>query len=891
MNKLYLYTAFVFVTSAVAYFAYPIIKTNLTNNTPSPKIRGIAAAFDRLQRIKQNQNTHNYSLTDVYAAQYRANQQKAERDACVAPLVWEDLGPNNVGGRSRSLLVDKDNPNRLYTGSVAGGLFISNNGGNSWQPYGGNDTLSTLSIGCIVQGTDGTIYVGTGEYYENGYPYGLDASKSPGYGMFRSTDGGQSFQALPATQPQNYTSQPNNFDWAFVIALATDPTNANRLYAATQRGIYVSTDKGDTWAHPANVPTSVAWDIDVDVNGKVYAAAGGGSWVSTDGGVTFANISGTQPGNAPNTGNRRLIALSPNNANYAYLVTVSNGCIDKVYQSSDGGNVWIEIGEGDEYLNPCSDYCQCWYDLAMAVDPANPEHIYLGGVTLWRWMSDGGWVQVDNLSESFANPLYVHADKHFVVFDTQTPNRAYIACDGGIFRTNNAANLQPSFIELNKNYNVTQMYSVSASYNGEVMGGAQDNGTNYMGYDHNSFGSSVEVMGGDGAYTEISHIKPDIFFAESQNGFMARSANRGEGFSSFFDENIDGDGDGAPDAGAPFITPFFLWEDAQRFFYGDGEIDAKFFTGDNAGKLWLTRNPLDVGTTPHWEVVTDLGSSPLSTITLNSGGDIAFAGSEGGKLMRVRNLNTPNPTNQFIPNTPFDNRYLAGLAVDAGNPNNLAAVAGNYGNYDYVFLSQNAMASTPANVTFQSIQHNLPRMPIYDVAMNPGNPDYYLIIGTELGVWSYNLNQQCWTEHNTGLGRVPVYRVRLQNIRTVGCEVLYIGTHGRGIMRSTTLTYPFCDTALSFSTGVDNAATTNSLQLQISPNPMSSQATINYQIASNTKATISIYNLQGQIVQTQQVNYGTSSIQINRNQLPAGTYMVSLTTDNGNKISKKLLVY
>jgi hypothetical protein len=372
---------------------------------------------------------------------------------------------------------------------------------------------------------------------------------------------------------------------------------------------------------------------------------------------------------------------------------------------------------------------------------------------------------------------------------------------------------------------------------------------------------------------------------------MARSANRGEGFSSFFDENIDGDGDGAPDAGAPFITPFFLWEDAQRFFYGDGEIDAKFFTGDNAGKLWLTRNPLDVGTTPHWEVVTDLGSSPLSTITLNSGGDIAFAGSEGGKLMRVRNLNTPNPTNQFIPNTPFDNRYLAGLAVDAGNPNNLAAVAGNYGNYDYVFLSQNAMASTPANVTFQSIQHNLPRMPIYDVAMNPGNPDYYLIIGTELGVWSYNLNQQCWTEHNTGLGRVPVYRVRLQNMRTVGCEVLYIGTHGRGIMRSTTLTYPFCDTALSFSTGVDNAATTNSLQLQISPNPMSSQATINYQIASNTKATISIYNLQGQIVQTQQVNYGTSSIQINRNQLPAGTYMVSLTTDNGNKISKKLLVY
>ena len=65
-----------------------------------------------------------------------------------------------------------------------------------------------------------------------------------------------------------------------------------------------------------------------------------------------------------------------------------------------------------------------------------------------RWMSDGGWSQIDNLSESFSNPLYVHADKHFVVFDTQTPNRAYVACDGGIFRTNNAANLPVSYTHL-----------------------------------------------------------------------------------------------------------------------------------------------------------------------------------------------------------------------------------------------------------------------------------------------------------------------------------------------------------------------------------------------------------------------------------------------------------
>ncbi|HNL08789.1 MAG TPA: hypothetical protein PKH93_14520, partial [Chitinophagales bacterium] len=335
--------------------------------------------------MKQHQDNHTYSLNDVFVAQKAADQQLQLRDACVASLAWQDLGPNNVGGRSRTLLVDRNNTNRLYAGSVAGGIWISDDAGMNWHRYAGSDTMTTLSISHIVQGIDGTIYVGTGEYYENGYAYGLDASKVPGYGMYRSTDGGQTFHFLEATRPNNYDAQPNNYDWAFVNALAVDPTNANRLYAATQRGVWVSNDKGLTWQRPAGLSgTALAWDIQVAPNGKVYTAYSNGIYVSENGG-SFVNISNNLAGNVPYTGSRRKIAVSPSDTNYVYVVTTNSGCIDHVYQSSNGGQLWVEIGEGDDFFSPCSSYCQCWYDLTIAVNPYNPQNIYLGGVTLWAW--------------------------------------------------------------------------------------------------------------------------------------------------------------------------------------------------------------------------------------------------------------------------------------------------------------------------------------------------------------------------------------------------------------------------------------------------------------------------------------------------------------------------
>ena len=860
--------------------------------------QGFLGAQERMHRLKANQITNRIDLKDVYAGIEAADalryRSSGLRDECeLPPLVWEELGPDNVGGRTRALMIDRNNPNHLLAGSVAGGLFISNDGGYNWLPFSGNDTLSTLSVGSIAQAADGTIFLGTGEYYENGFDYGYDNSKSPGYGIYRSTDGAQTFHLLESTRPQPFDGSPTNYNWAFIINLAVHPTDANIVYAGTNTGLWKSTDKGMTWSKPTGLPgnSSRIWDVQMTSAGQLFFTLSSSIYTTTDG-VNFTNITTTPGSGLPSDGDRRELAVSATDPNYVYLVTTAGGCIEKVFQSKNAGQNWTVIGTGHfDFFNPCADYCQCWYDLTIGVDPFDPEHLFLGGVTLWAWYGEEGWQQIDNVWGGPGDPYYVHADKHFILFDPQQQNVAYVCGDGGVFRTDDAHQINPKFKELNKNYNVTQFYSVAASHEGEVMGGTQDNGTNFIGFNFLSMLSSEEIYGGDGGYSEISNIKPLILFAEYVNGTVVRSTNGGSSFGNFFDENIDADHDGEPDAGAPFIAPFFLWEDLTRYYYGDGEIDAKFFMCDNAKRVWMVREPLDAGIVPEWKSIATFQSGILASIAMVDA-ERMYALSDAGRLMRIVNLNNTSPTATNIPNVPFSGRYATGVAVEEGNAQKVIVSAGNYGNDDYIWMTENAMSASP---TFTSLQYNLPPIPIYDVVVNPANPQYYLVIGTELGMWSFNSLTNCWTEHNEGIGRVPVYRVRWEEMRSVGCQVLYLGTHGRGLFRSTTLTYPFCDTEINFANGIGTVhpSTAVANTLTLAPNPMTQQTALSYTLSEPTSVEVRLYNISGRLVQQQNLGQQaatTHRFTIERNDLPAGTYLVQLRLTGGKTMQQKLVI-
>ncbi|HEX2913739.1 MAG TPA: hypothetical protein VH186_23240, partial [Chloroflexia bacterium] len=119
--------------------------------------------------------------------------------AGATPGSWQWLGPGNVGGRIRSILVNPANTSIIYIGAVAGGVWKSSDGGQSWQIL--NDFLPNMAVSSLVMDpsdtTGNTIYAGTGEGY-----YNSDGIR--GNGIFKTTDGGANWSQLDSTNNANF---------------------------------------------------------------------------------------------------------------------------------------------------------------------------------------------------------------------------------------------------------------------------------------------------------------------------------------------------------------------------------------------------------------------------------------------------------------------------------------------------------------------------------------------------------------------------------------------------------------------------------------------------------------------------------------------------------------
>src|SRR5437763_4353554 len=149
----------------------------------------------------------------------------APRDATLG--TWQPLGPGNVGGRTRSLLINPTDPNIMYAGSVGGGVWKTTDGGASWNPL--TDLLASIGISAMAMDPQdpNTLYAGTGEYYANSQRG--DATR--GLGIFKSIDAG-------ATWTQLATPTPTAF--YYVNKIVVSPNDSRRVYAATYGGVWFS---------------------------------------------------------------------------------------------------------------------------------------------------------------------------------------------------------------------------------------------------------------------------------------------------------------------------------------------------------------------------------------------------------------------------------------------------------------------------------------------------------------------------------------------------------------------------------------------------------------------------------------------------------------------------
>lgn len=236
----------------------------------SEPTKGFKGAFEYLHRLKANENGE-IPLEAVLKAREQVEARTGARSSAAnTTLLWTEMGPDNVGGRTRAILIDKDDSNLIYAGGVSGGLWKSTNAGLTWNIVPGTDQLEFSGVVSICQTTNGDIYFGTGEGATSNMGGASNgASAFIGGGIYKSSDG-VTFARLESTAPSNLIS--TGFDFASVTEMAAHNTDPNTIYAATRRGVKVTTDGGQTW-QAGLVSSAEFFDVEVAIDGSVFASS------------------------------------------------------------------------------------------------------------------------------------------------------------------------------------------------------------------------------------------------------------------------------------------------------------------------------------------------------------------------------------------------------------------------------------------------------------------------------------------------------------------------------------------------------------------------------------------------------------------------------------------
>ena len=467
---------------------------------------------------------------------------------------WSTLGPCNVGGRVRAIGLQPtpQGGEIIYVGAAGGGLWRSTNLGSSYTLVDDIDlSLAVTSISVDPLNSD-VIYVSTGEGFARS-TIGL-----PGVGIFRSVDGGNSFELLSSTA---------NDEFYWVNKVVADPHVAKHVYAVVldfnlDGGVFgapfngggilkESFDSGETWT---DVFTGdILTDIDIHpVNPLVQVVSGHGTLRVKDGNNWIEQV-GNGPDDIPNFPGRIEVALSADDQIMYALVNggdVAGTAL--VYRSDDGGDDWESTGVStDIFSSPSFGN----YSNTIWVDPIDEDHetIYLGGVDLWKSTNAGSsFTKVSDwrFHHSFTNlgqtsDIQLHADQHIILPSlsySKTNPKVYIGNDGGIQKADDISVVNDlvassGWDNLTGNMCTVQFYGGAVSSAGQFAGGAQDNGILLK--DNNNYSVDddwTHPQTGDGA--DVYFRTENTIYATVNFNRLVGSTDGGETFFTLFDFSV-----------------------------------------------------------------------------------------------------------------------------------------------------------------------------------------------------------------------------------------------------------------------------------------------------------------------------------------------------------------
>jgi hypothetical protein len=237
-------------------------------------------------------------------------------------------------------------------------------------------------------------------------------------------------------------------------------------------------------------------------------------------------------------------------------------------------------------------------------------------------------------------------------------------------------------------------------------------------------------------------------------------------------------------------------------------------------------------------------------------------------------------------------RAITGIAVDPGNADKIVVTVGNYGSTDHVYYCGTATtvlsSSTMSNFSVKT--GNLPAMPVYGAIIDMSD-DKKVVIGTEYGVYGTDditAGSPVWISQNATMSNAAVFRIRQQQHQTwtnQGWGDLYLGTHGRGMWKSTSLSV----TPTGFNDPITGGTHGLKPQVSVFPSPASSTANIRFFNPGKGKVMMEMYDVRGTKVRTEHyglLNTGSFTFTVNVSDLPAGTYFVNVTSEAQNAVGK-----
>jgi photosystem II stability/assembly factor-like uncharacterized protein len=502
--------------------------------------------------------------------------------ALIDQVKYRMIGPFR-GGRSAAVTASYKTRNTFYFGATGGGVWKSTDAGASWKNI--SDKYFGGSIGAVevAPSNENIVYVGEGENTMRG-----NVSEGLG-GIWKSTDAGKTWKNIGLSDARHITN---------IIIHPTDPQTVwagvmGHLFGPnTERGIYKTTDGGQTWKRvlyvneqtgcsdlvmePGNPSVLYAgtWRVIRTPHSLESGGEGSGLWKSTDGGDTWTNIT-TAKGLPKGVWGIVGVAVAPSNTDkvYAILENEKGG----LYMSADAGQSWT-LQSSDNNIRQ-----RAWYYTKVFVDPKNENIVYCPNVNFMK-SRDGG--------KTFQSLRTPHGDHHDLWIDPEDGKRMIVADDGGAQVSFDEGNTWSTYL----NQPTAQLYRVSTdnAFPYRVLVAQQDNST--LRIRSSTYGSYISeqdsepTAGSESGYVVADPNQPNIVYGGNYGGYLSRyDHNTGENRAiTVWPDNPMGAGADVLKYRFQWNFPIFFSPHNPKKLYCAGNA---LFVTENEGASWTQLSP------------------------------------------------------------------------------------------------------------------------------------------------------------------------------------------------------------------------------------------------------------------------------------------------------------